>query len=191
MSDLRQWVSREGKVIGPEFLKVDGFLNHRIAPAFVEEAGRQLAEEFSGNGVTCVLTAEAAGNVIAYEVARRLNARALYAKKGRAATMAAPWVREIRSPTKGTVTDLAISSEYLGPDDHVLIVDDFLYRGTTSAALAEIIAESGAGLVGFGFVIEKRFADGRATLKRFDVPIVSLIPITEMDPTTGTIEFAE
>ena len=191
MSDLKQWVSREGEVIGPEFLKVDGFLNHRIAPAFVEEAGQQLAEKFAGNGVTCVLTAEAAGNVIAYEVARRLNARALYAKKGRATTMTVPLIREIRSPTKGTVTDLAVSSEYLGPDDHVLIVDDFLYRGETSAALAEMIAESGAGLVGFGFVIEKRFANGRETLERFDVPIVSLIPITGMDPMTGAIDFAE
>jgi xanthine phosphoribosyltransferase len=191
MSDLRHWVSREGEVIGPEFLRVDGFLNHRIAPVFVEEAGQQLAEQFRGNGVTCVLTAEAAGNVIAYEVARRLNARALYAKKGRAATMAAPLTREIRSPTKGMVTDLAVSRKYLSPDDHVLVVDDFLYQGTTSAALAEMIVESGAGLVGFGFVIEKRFANGRATLERFGVPIVSLIPITRMDPATGTIEFAE
>ena len=191
MNDLKEWVSREGEVIGPEFLKVDGFLNHRIAPAFVEEAGRQLAERFGGDSVTCVLTAEAAGNVIAYEVARRLNARALYAKKGRATTMTAPLIREIRSPTKGTVTDLAVSSEYLGPDDHVLVVDDFLYRGTTSTALAEMIAESGAELAGFGFVIEKRFADGRATLERFGVPIVSLIPILGMDPATGAIVFAE
>ena len=104
---------------------------------------------------------------------------------------AAPLVREIRSPTKGTVTDLAVSSEYLGPDDHALIVDDFLYRGKTSAALAEMTLESGAGLAGFGFVIEKRFANGRAALERFDVPIVSLIPINSMDPTSGTIEFAE
>jgi xanthine phosphoribosyltransferase len=191
MNVLRHWISQEGKVISPEFLRVDGFLNHRIAPEFIEEAGRQLAKRFNGNGITCVLTAEAAGNVIAYEVARQLKARALYAKKGRAATMNCPLVRQVRSPTKGTVMELAISGDYLGPEDHVLIVDDFLYQGTTSAALAEIIEESGAELVGFAFVIEKGFANGRAVLKRFDVPIVSLVSVTKMDPATGAIEFEE
>lgn len=82
MKSLKEWILKEGAVLGPEFLRVDGFLNHRIDPAFVEEAGRELATAFAGQGVTCVLTAEAAGNVIAYEAARRLRAHAIYAKKG-------------------------------------------------------------------------------------------------------------
>ncbi|HAF70384.1 TPA: xanthine phosphoribosyltransferase [Candidatus Acetothermia bacterium] len=188
---LREWVSREGTVVGPEFLRVDGFLNHRIDPEFVERAGEGLAAAFDGAEVTCVLTAEAAGNVIAYEAARRLKAKALYAKKGRAATMARPVIRRVPSPTKGGEVELAVSADYLRPGERVLVVDDFLYRGLTSAALAEMAREAGAELVGFGFVIEKRFGGGREFLSRFGVPIVALVSIASMDPKSGRIVFAE
>ena len=32
---LQDWVQRYGVVVGPEFLRVDGFLNHRIDPKSV------------------------------------------------------------------------------------------------------------------------------------------------------------
>lgn len=191
MRTLKSWILEEGQVIGPEFLRVDSFLNHRIASAFVEEAGQGLAAAFAGRRVTCVLTAEAAGNVIAYEVARRLRAHALYAKKGRAATMARPLVRSVRSPTKGEEVELVVSRDYLTPQERVLVVDDFLYRGLTSRALAEMVLEAGAELVGFGFVIEKCFGGGRQALAGFDVPVVSLMGIEQMNPDTGEIVFRE
>ncbi len=189
MSVLQDWIRREAKVLGSEFLQVDGFLNHRIAPPFIEQAGRALADAFRTDGVTRVLTAEAAGNVIAYETARCLGAAALYAKKGRPKTMSRPLTRTVVSPTKGTETELAVSSDYLCDSDRVLIVDDFLFEGETSAALADITAEAGARLVGFGFVISKEFARGRARLAGFNVPIVSLVPIASMDAATGSIAF--
>jgi len=167
--------------VGPDFLRVDAFLNHRIEPTFVIEAGRLLAESFAPVKPTCVLTAEAAGNAIAYEVARRLGVCALYAKKGRAVTMASPITRSVRSPTKGTETVLTLSGEYVAPGERILIVDDFLFQGTTSAALAEMVGEAGGTVVGFGFVIEKCFAGGREALSRYGLPVVALVPILRMD----------
>lgn len=189
--ELQDWICKEGTVVGPEFLRVDGFLNHRIDPVFMEEAGRQLAERFAGSRVSCVLTAEAAGNIVAYEVARRLGARALYAKKGHAVTMNSPLVRTVSSPTKGTVVKIAVSRDYLSPEEHVLIVDDFLYQGRTSTALADMVQESEAELVGFGFVIAKEFGEGRRVLGRYDVPIVTLVSVVKMDPESGEIVFAD
>ncbi len=188
---VREWIQREAVVVGPEFLRVDSFLNHRIDPAFVELAGEALSHAFAPREVTAVLTAEAAGNVIAYEVARRLGAKALYAKKGKANTMANPLTRTVTSPTKGVETELAISRDYLGPGERVLVVDDFLYRGLTSVALAEMVIESGAELIGFGFVIEKCFGNGRSLLERFGVQVVSLVAIERMDPETGEIVFRD
>ncbi len=188
---LQDWVQRYGQVIGPEFLRVDGFLNHRIDPAFMGEVGRQISEKFSSSEVSCVLTAEAAGNVVAYEVARRLGAKALYAKKGHAATMSQPYVRSIISPTKGITVELSVSKDYLNEQERVLIVDDFLYHGDTSAALADMVVESGASLVGFGFVIAKAFGAGRQKLASYGKPIVTLVTIVSMDPKTGEIVFAE
>ncbi len=191
MKELKAWIRREGIVLDPEFLRVDGFLNHRINPEFVELAGQGLVSAFSGKGITCVLTAEAAGNVIAYEVARRLKVCALYAKKGQALTMANAVSCSLRSPTKKTKHELFVSRDYLGPGERVLVVDDFLHRGITSAALADIVLGCGAELAGFGFVIEKRQSGGRAELERFGVPVVSLAPVASMDPGSGQIEFGE
>jgi xanthine phosphoribosyltransferase len=188
---IAEWVRREGVVVGPEFLRVDSFLNHRIAPEFVALAGQALADHFAHRGVQVVLTAEAAGNVIAYEVARRLGASALYAKKGRAVTMSQPITRRVPSPTKGGEVELSVSRHYLRPGERVLVVDDFLFRGLTSAALAEAAQEAGAELVGFGFVIEKCFSGGRELLARFGVPIVSLAAIERLDPASGEIVFRE
>jgi len=188
---LREWIRREAQVMGPEFLRVDGILNHQVDPAFISLVGEHLAAEFSSVNASCVLTAEAAGNIVAYELARRLGIRALYAKKGKAATMIRPIVRTVISPTKGTKTELSISADYLGPGDRVIVVDDFLYQGVTSAALGDMVAEAGGTLVGFGFVIEKTFAHGRNGLRRFNASIVSLAPIQSMDPESGTIVFVE
>jgi len=184
-------VEEKGQVLTEEFLRVDSFLNHRIDPRFVTLAAQVICQVFRGHGITCVLTAEAAGNVIAYEVARELGVYAVYAKKGRAATMKDVLSRTLRSPTKNTVFDLCLAREYLGPSERVLIVDDFLYQGVTSAALAEMVLEAGATLVGFAFVIEKGFGGGRQVLARFGVPVVSLVGVARMDPQTGRIEFCE
>ncbi len=191
MERLREWIAREAEVLGPEFVRVDGILNHRIEPAFIELVGEGLASAFREATVTCVLTAEAAGNIVAYELARRLGVRALYAKKGNAATMVHSISEAVTSPTKGTTTQLSICGDYLGEGDRVVIVDDFLFRGHTSATLGDMVAISGATLVGFGFVIEKAFAAGRNALRRFDVPVVSLAAIESMDPDRGNIVFAE
>ncbi|MFO8034553.1 MAG: xanthine phosphoribosyltransferase [Candidatus Bipolaricaulota bacterium] len=191
MEALKAWIQREGIVLGPEFLRVDGFLNHRINPEFVGLAGEGLAASYAGRGITCVLTAEAAGNVIAYEVARRLGACALYAKKGQAITMDNAVSCGLRSPTKGTQQELFLCRDYLAEGERVLVVDDFLHRGITSAALAQMVLQCGAELAGFGFVIEKCFSGGRAQLEAFGVPIVALAPITHMDPESGRVEFAE
>ena len=188
---LQDWIRRKGIVISQEFLKVDGFLNHRIDPAFIETAAKQLAKSFPSQDITCVLTAEAAGNAIAYEVARQLRACALYAKKGRASTMNNPLLRTVRSPTKGVKAELAVSEDYLGPQERVLIVDDFLYHGHTSAALAQMVRQSDAELIGFGFIIAKESGGGRQVLAQYDVPIVTLVSVVRLDPERGEIVFGE
>jgi len=188
---IQQWIQQKSEVLGPEFLRVDGILNHRIDPAFIVLVGKDLANHFEDSQATCVLTAEAAGNIVAYELAKRLGIRALYAKKGKASTMMRPIVRTVVSPTKGTDTELAISSDYLTAAERVIVVDDFLYQGCTSAALANMVLEAGATLSGFGFVIEKAFACGRDALKGFEVPIVALASIESMNASNGEIVFAE
>ena len=84
---------------------------------------------------------------------------------------------------------MIVSPEFLGPRDRVLIIDDFLARGLTIDALARLVADAGAHLIGIGAVVEKVFEGGRDVLAHWNVPIESLAVIANMD--NGRIVFQE
>ena len=187
-------IREEGEVLGEEFLKVDSFLNHKVSPALLNDVGRAIAEKFGDLGVTKVLTAEAAGNIIAYTTAENLTRRGkevevVYAKKGVPTTMSGEEVRTIQSPTKKNKTTLAVSGNYFDGDDRVLIVDDFLFTGRTASTLTDIMEAQSVTVVGYGFVIRKRGSGGYKKLRKTGKPIFSLVEIQSMDPTTGEICF--
>jgi xanthine phosphoribosyltransferase len=73
-----------------------------------------------------------------------------------------------------------VSTEFLGPGDRVLVIDDFLATGATISALVRLIRHAEAELVGIGTVIEKSFEGGREDLEGFGVPIVSLAVVSDM-----------
>jgi xanthine phosphoribosyltransferase len=85
------------------------------------------------------------------------------------------------SHTKGRMVDIMASPEYLGHNERVLIIDDFLASGQTIQALVRIIQGAGASVAGVGALIEKNFEGGRALLKDLNVPIVSLAVIASLD----------
>jgi len=189
-------IKSEGEVLGEEFLKVDSFLNHKVAPAMLNAIGKAIAEKFEDLGVTKVLTAEAAGNIIAYTTAENLldqdeNVEVVYAKKGVPTTMTGEEIRTIQSPTKKNKTTLAVSGNYFDSDDKVLIVDDFLFTGRTAGTLSEIMEALSVEVVGYGFVIRKKGSGGYKKLSRTGKPIFSLVEIEAMDPQTGEINFIQ
>jgi xanthine phosphoribosyltransferase len=73
-----------------------------------------------------------------------------------------------------------VSPEFLKPGDRVLIVDDFLATGKTIEALARIVQNAGAHLVGIATVVEKTFEGGREALAHWNVPIMSAATIVDM-----------
>jgi xanthine phosphoribosyltransferase len=83
---------------------------------------------------------------------------------------------------------LMVSPEFLGPQDNVLIVDDFLARGKTIDALVRLAQQANAQIKGIGVVIEKAFEGGRQELAYLNVPIHSLVVITAMSG--NRIDFA-
>ena len=85
------------------------------------------------------------------------------------------------SHTKGVITELIVSPEYLGSGERVLIIDDFLASGATIMGLVRLAQTAGATIVGIGTLIEKSFEGGRAALAPLGVPVESLAVITSMD----------
>lgn len=76
-----------------------------------------------------------------------------------------------------------ISAEYLNSEDRVLIVDDFLAKGSALRALIEIVEESGATLVGAAVAIEKGFQGGGDALRKEGFEVYSLAIIDKMTDT--------
>ncbi len=64
---------------------------------------------------------------------------------------------------------LEIHDDALGPGERVLVVDDVIATGGTAKAVAELASSFGATLVGFAFLVELGFLDGRAKLAGHDV----------------------
>jgi xanthine phosphoribosyltransferase len=85
------------------------------------------------------------------------------------------------SHTKGRTVELIVSPEYLGKEERVLIVDDFLASGATILGLVRLANTAGAQIVGVGALIEKTFEGGRQALLHLGVPVEALARIQSME----------
>jgi xanthine phosphoribosyltransferase len=190
MEVLLERIRREGLILSDKVLKVDSFLNHQVDTQLALEIGREFGRIFADEPVTKVLTIEASGIQFAMATGIALNVPFIYAKKKKAVTLSEEvYSAQVHSFTRGETYQVSISRKYLGPDDRVLIVDDFLATGAALAGLIKIVRESGAKLAGVGCVIEKSFQEGRRLLEEMDVRVHSLARIASMSP--GEIQFIE
>lgn len=170
------------------FLKVDGLVNHQLLPQLTREMGQRFAEYFAPLKPNKVLTIEVSGIAPAISAAMELGVPMVYARKKKPLTMKEPaFTASAESRTKGGLVELYISSEFLGPEDRVVVIDDFLASGGTFRALSGIIRVSGATLLGLGCVVEKEFEQGRAKLADLNVPIHTLANIVRMSEEEGIV----
>ena len=64
---------------------------------------------------------------------------------------------------------LELQSDSIGDGTRVLIHDDVLATGGTAKAMAQLVEQLGGVVVGFAFIIELEFLDGRKPLEEYDV----------------------
>jgi len=183
MRELRERILSEGQYIGNNILKLDSFLNHQVDPFLMSKMGIEFWRLFHNAEPTKILTAAVSGIAPAVHAAASFGVPLIFARKARSITQRDVYVRYIPSPTKGGDVQLIVSKEFLCNHNRVLILDDFLATGKTIEALADIVLEAGATLVGIGVVIEKSFQGGRDALQKFGVPIHALTTIVHMNDT--------
>jgi xanthine phosphoribosyltransferase len=182
MQALKDKVLHEGYNLGRGILKVDSFINHQVDPQLMDACGAEFARLFAAQKPTRVLTAEISGIAPALMAARHLGIPVVYARKTKPITMPGTvYLTTAPSHTKGVMTDLIVSPEYLCCGERVLIVDDFLASGNTILGLVRLAEAAGAQVVGVGALLEKTFEGGREALAYLNVPIHSLVRIIRMD----------
>lgn len=190
MKELEDRIRRDGIVKSGDVLKVDSFINHQMDMNLFRDMARQWHEDFADAPINKVLTIEASGIGIAAAVAAEFDVPAVFAKKSQSINLDGDmYCTKIKSYTHGRVYDVIVSKKFLGPQDHVFIVDDFLANGAAMEGLLKICEEAGATVEGIGIAVEKGFQPGGKALREKGYRLDSLAIVDAMDPATNTIEF--
>ena len=192
MELLEERIRRDGVVKSEGVLKVDSFLNHQLDIELFDALGAEFKRLFADAPVTKILTIEASGIGIACVVARHFGVPVVFAKKAQSINLDGDMhTTRIQSFTHGRVYDVIVAKKFLGPDDHVLIIDDFLANGCALNGLIELVNEAGATVEGIGIAVEKGFQPGGADLRERGYRLESLAIVESMDPDTGEIAFRQ
>ena len=190
MKKLEERIRRDGTIRGTEVLKVDSFLNHQMDIALINEIGQEFYRIFQGDNVTKILTIEASGIGIACLTAQFFQVPVIFAKKNKTKNIAGDvYTSKVASFTHGRVYDIIVSKEFLGPEDRVLLIDDFLANGSALQGLINLVRDAGATLIGAGICVEKAFQPGGDLIRSMGVRVESLARVKSMDEVTHSIEF--
>ena len=190
MNFLEERILKDGIVKPNNVLKVDSFLNHQMDISLMEEIGQEFYRRFADKKITKVLTIEASGIGIACFAAKAFGVPMVFAKKSHSINIDNEvYVAEVESFTHKNKNNVIVSKKFLNPDDHILIVDDFLANGCALQGLMAIVKSAGASVEGIGIVIEKGFQIGGQVIRNLGVRLESLAIIDAMDAETGSITF--
>ncbi|GGD06302.1 xanthine phosphoribosyltransferase [Pontibacillus salipaludis] len=190
MELLKQRIQGEGKVLSDQVLKVDSFLNHQVDPLLMMEIGEAFRERFKQEGITKIVTLESSGISPSVTAGLAMGVKVIFARKRKSLTLQDGLATsKVYSFTKQEWSEISLSSEFLSPEDRVLIIDDFLANGQAALGLMDIVQQAGAQVAGIGIVIEKGFQSGRDILQSKGIKVESLARIQSLQ--NGCVTFYE
>ena len=181
MKVLEDRIRKDGLVYPGHILKVDSFLNHQIDIEFMDQLAMAFYDRYKDAGITKIVTIESSGIAVASSTARVFKVPMIFAKKSQSLNIGGDvYSTEVYSYTYKKVNKIIVSKKYLGEEDTVLIVDDFLATGNAMKGLCELCNKAGAKIAGIGFCIEKGFQSGRKELEELGYEVMSLAIIESM-----------
>lgn len=190
MKLLEERIREDGVVKEGNVLKVDSFLNHQMDIELFNEMGKEWARLFADRPVTKILTVEASGIGIACVAAQHFHVPVVFAKKTQSLNIDGEvYSTKIQSFTHKKIYDVIVSKKFIKPEDHILIIDDFLANGCALEGLLQIVEDAGATVEGIGIAVEKGFQKGGDLIREKGVRVESLAIVESMDATTGEIVF--
>ena len=190
MKLLEERIKKDGIVKPGNVLKVDNFLNHQMDIALFNEMGKEFKRLFADCKVNKILTIEASGIGIACIVAQYFDVPVVFAKKAQSINIDGDvYSTKIQSFTHQRVYAVIVSKKYLNPEDHILIIDDFLANGCALEGLIDLVQSAGATVEGIGIAIEKGFQQGGKLIRDRGIRLESLAIVDSMEG--GELVFRE
>jgi xanthine phosphoribosyltransferase len=188
MKLLEDRILKDGHIGADNVLKVDSFLNHQIDVNFVCELGKEFYRLFKDENITKILTIEASGIGIACLAAQYFGVPVVFAKKTKTINIYSDtYNATVHSYTHKRDYDIVVSKEFLNKEDNVLIIDDFLAKGSALTALLMLIEKAGAKTAGAGIVIEKAYQGGGNLVRDMGIRVESLAKIKSISKKDGIV----
>lgn len=188
MKLLEDRILKDGHIGADNVLKVDSFLNHQIDVNFVCELGKEFYRLFKDENITKILTIEASGIGIACLTAQYFGVPVVFAKKAKTINIYSDtYNATVHSYTHKKDYDIVVSKEFLSKEDNVLIIDDFLAKGSALTALLMLIEKAGAKTAGAGIVIEKAYQGGGNLVRDMGIRVESLAKIKSISKKDGIV----
>lgn len=182
MKLLEERIKKDGTVRDGNVLKVDNFLNHQMDMNLFQEMGKEWKKLFADKPINKILTIEASGIAIAAIASQYFDVPVVFAKKAQSINIEGDvYQTKIESFTHKRIYDVIVSKKFIGPEDHVLIIDDFLANGCALLGLIDIVEQSGATVEGIGIAIEKGFQQGGKIIRDKGYDLKSLAIVDSMD----------
>lgn len=192
MKLLEERIRKDGIMKAGNVLKVDNFLNHQMDIELFNEMGKEFKRLFGHKNINKILTIEASGIGIACIAAQYFGVPVVFAKKSQSINIDGDvYSTMITSFTHKREYQVIVSKKYLSPQDHVLIIDDFLANGCALKGLIELVQDAGATVEGIGIAIEKGFQEGGKLIRDMGMDLHSLAIVKSMDNEKGIIEFTQ
>ena len=188
MKLLEDRILKDGHIGADNVLKVDSFLNHQIDVNYVCELGKEFYRLFKDENITKILTIEASGIGIACLAAQYFGVPVVFAKKTKTINIYSDtYNATVHSYTHKKDYDIVVSKEFLSKEDNVLIIDDFLAKGSALTALLMLIEKAGAKTAGAGIVIEKAYQGGGNLVRDMGIRVESLAKIKSISKKDGIV----
>lgn len=174
MKLVEERILNEGTIINDEIVKVDSFVNHQIDTDFTNQVGKYFANCVKDKNITKILTIETSGLAIAITTALNLgNIPVVFAKKSKSKIVddSNVFATQIKSFTRGTVSDVTVDKRFLKKEDRVLIVDDFLAEGNAAKGLIDLCNQAGSKIFGFCAIVSKKYQGGEDLIASYNIPV--------------------
>lgn len=192
MNFLEERIMKDGVVKEGNILKVDSFLNHQMDVKLFKQMGEEFKRRFAGKNINKIITIEASGIGIACIVAECFDVPVVFAKKSQSVNIDGDvYSAEVESFTHKCKNQVLISKKFVGPEDHVLIIDDFLANGCALQGLISIVNQAGGTVEGIGIAVEKGFQQGGQIIRNLGYQLESLAIVDGMNAADGNINFRE
>ena len=172
MEELKQRILADGRARAEGgVVMVGSFLNHQLDPQLMMHCAEEFARLFKDQGINKIVTIEASGIAPAIMTGYLMHLP----------VVDDAWKSWVWSFTRGDETTVCIDRKLLTENDRILFIDDFLADGHASGSVIHFCRQSGAQIVGMGFLVEKGFSQGGQFLRDHNINYHALATVTRIN----------